>query len=58
MKTKCKFSCAWNKIDPLEMLPTCDLKFSRIGPEYAPLPQYVICKEVLANDSMRLCVTV
>uniref|UniRef100_A0A665UYW9 DUF4371 domain-containing protein n=1 Tax=Echeneis naucrates TaxID=173247 RepID=A0A665UYW9_ECHNA len=29
--------------------------FSCIGPDDAPLPQYVICKEVLANDSMRPC---
>uniref|UniRef100_A0A3Q2QNS1 DUF4371 domain-containing protein n=1 Tax=Fundulus heteroclitus TaxID=8078 RepID=A0A3Q2QNS1_FUNHE len=31
------------------------LGFTRSGSESAPLPQCVVCREVLANDSMRLC---
>lgn len=31
------------------------LGFSFIGPDDALLPQCVVCKEVLANDSMRPC---
>lgn len=38
----------WRKYDP----DYFKFGFSCIGPDDAPLPQFVIRKEVLANDSM------